>query len=59
MAAQQEIDLLREYHSRLISDIVTGKLDVRTAALQLPDDDAYSHSVKVSEERIVDQEVTV
>jgi len=33
-----EIDLLREYRSRLIADVVTGKLDVREAAARLPDE---------------------
>jgi type I restriction enzyme, S subunit len=33
--AQREIDLIREYRTRLISDVVTGKLDVRS--VQLPD----------------------
>jgi type I restriction enzyme S subunit len=36
--AQQEIALLREYRTRLISDVVTGKLDVRQAAAKLPDE---------------------
>ena len=35
-ATQRQIDLLREYRTRLISDVVTGKLDVREAAAQLP-----------------------
>ncbi len=35
---QREIVLLREYRTRLIADVVTGKLDVREAALLLPDD---------------------
>ena len=35
--AQREIDLLREYRTRLIADIVTGKLDVREAAAVLPE----------------------
>jgi type I restriction enzyme S subunit len=35
---EREIELLREYRTRLVSDIVTGKLDVRAAALQLPKD---------------------
>jgi len=35
--AQREIDLLREYRTRLIADVVTGKLDVREAAASLPD----------------------
>ncbi|CAN5374700.1 restriction endonuclease subunit S [soil metagenome] len=34
--AFREIDLLREYRTRLISDLVTGKLDVRVAAAGLP-----------------------
>jgi len=33
---EREIGLLREYRTRLISDVVTGKLDVREAASQLP-----------------------
>jgi len=28
--------LLREYRTRLVADVVTGKLDVRPAAHQLP-----------------------
>jgi type I restriction enzyme, S subunit len=34
----QEIKLLREYRTRLISDVVTGKLDVREAAVNLPEE---------------------
>lgn len=33
-----EISLLREYRTRLIADVVTGKLDVREAAAHLPDE---------------------
>lgn len=33
-----EISLLLEYRTRLIADVVTGKLDVRTAAASLPDE---------------------
>jgi type I restriction enzyme S subunit len=36
--AQREIALLREYRTRLIADVVTGKLDVRTAAAALPEE---------------------
>ena len=32
----QEISLLREFRTRLIADVVTGKLDVREAAAKLP-----------------------
>jgi type I restriction enzyme, S subunit len=35
--AGQEIELLREYRTRLIADVVTGKLDVREAAARLPE----------------------
>ena len=36
-AVKREIDLLHEYRTRLISDVVTGKLDVREAAAHLPE----------------------
>ena len=36
--AHRQIDLLQEYRTRLIADVVTGKLDVREAAAQLPDE---------------------
>lgn len=36
--AEHEIQLLREYRTRLIADVVTGKLDVREAAARLPDE---------------------
>ena len=38
VGALREIDLLREYRTRLIADVVTGKLDVRSAAAQLPEE---------------------
>ena len=34
---KREISLLREYRTRLIADVVTGKLDVRGAAARLQD----------------------
>ena len=36
--ARRQIELLREYSTRLIADVVTGKLDVREAAARLPDE---------------------
>ena len=36
--ARRQIELLGEYRTRLIADVVTGKLDVRTAAAQLPEE---------------------
>jgi type I restriction enzyme S subunit len=35
--ASHQVSLLREYRTRLIADVVTGKLDVRDAAARLPD----------------------
>ena len=35
---EREIDLLKEYRTRLTADVVTGKLDVREAAAKLPDE---------------------
>ena len=36
--AERETSLLREYRTRLIADVVTGKLDVCAAAARLPDE---------------------
>lgn len=36
---QREISLLREYRTRLVADVVTGKLDVREAAARLPEEE--------------------
>ena len=38
-ALNAEIALLKEYRTRLISDVVTGKIDVREEAATLPDID--------------------
>ena len=37
--ARRQIELLEEYRTRLIADVVTGKLDVRAAAARLPDEE--------------------
>ena len=36
--AHRQADLMREYRPRLLADVVTGKLDVREAAAELPDE---------------------
>ena len=36
--ARRQIELVQEYRTRLIADVVIGKLDVREAAAQLPDE---------------------
>ncbi len=38
LGSRNEIDRIREYRTRLIADAVTGKLDVRDAAVQLLDE---------------------
>ena len=35
---ERENDLLREYRTRLVAAVVTGKLDVRVAATRLSDE---------------------
>jgi len=35
---EREIELLREHRTRLVADVVTGKLDVREAVVRLPDE---------------------
>jgi type I restriction enzyme S subunit len=35
---EREIELLRQYRSRLAADVVTGKLDAREVAARLPDE---------------------
>ena len=49
----REIELLREYRTRLVADVVTGKLDVRAAAARLPDEvvpDAVDDDAEIAEE---------
>jgi len=60
---EREIDLLREYCTRLVADVVTGKLDVREAAALLPDEaapDSDEAAAEVDEEtELADEEVAV
>jgi len=42
--ANREIELLNEYRTRLIADVVTGKLDVRDAAAALPEVDPLAEA---------------
>ena len=41
---KREIELLREYRTRLVADVATGKLDVREAVARLPADAALDDS---------------
>ena len=40
--SRRQTDLLREFRTRLIADVVTGKLDVREAAAELPGTNAVA-----------------
>ena len=56
--ADREISLLREYRTRLIADVVTGKLDVREAAARLPDEVDESEALDGAEELMDVDEAT-
>lgn len=52
---EREIELLREYRTRLVADVVTGKLDVREATTRLPDEaplDAITDDTELVDEEI-------
>ena len=48
--ARHQMSLANEYRTRLIADVVTGKLDVREAAAELPDVEPYATNVASSSE---------
>ena len=55
---EAEIALLKEYRTRLISDVVTGKLDVRDEAAKLPDIDPMELATVAVGENGDDEEAT-
>lgn len=58
---ESEIELLREYRTRLVADVVTGTLDVREAATRLPDEaapDLVADDTEVAEEFDTEAEET-
>jgi type I restriction enzyme S subunit len=54
---EREITLLREYRTRLVADVVTGKLDVRDVAARLPDE-APLDTIDDGTDLTVDTDVT-
>jgi type I restriction enzyme, S subunit len=58
-SARREIDLLREYRTRLIADVVTGKLDVREAAAILPEEVEEAEPLDEVENLLEDEEAMV
>lgn len=57
-AARREIGLLREYRERLIADVVTGKVDVREVAAQLPEGPPGEEAELMDAEEIAEGETT-
>jgi len=53
---QREIALLREYRTRLIADVVTGQVDVRAAAAQLPAEVEEFDALDEAEAELVEDE---
>ena len=43
--SRRQIELVQEFHTRLIADVVTGKLDVREAVTHLPDEDGEEEAI--------------
>lgn len=57
--ATKQIELMREYRTRLISDVVTGKFDVREAAANLPDEEVeaepFDDTEAVTDEEAIEE----
>jgi type I restriction enzyme S subunit len=51
---EREIDLLREYRIRLVADVVTGKLDVREAAVRLSDEEVLQGAADAGDDDLDD-----
>jgi len=57
-ASRREIDLLREYRTRLIADVVTGKVDVREVAARLPEEPPEEEAEWMDADEIAEDEAT-
>jgi type I restriction enzyme S subunit len=59
---EAEIRFLREYRTRLVADVVTGKLDVRDAAARVPGDGVIGIESNIGDEaddsELIDEEAT-
>ncbi len=53
---EREIALMQEYRTRLTADIVTGKLDVRTVARELGDQEAHTPAEDLQEDTGLEEE---
>jgi len=57
MRAKQEIDLIREYRTRLISDVVTGKIDVRNIPVEPIEESQSDEGLDMVEEEQMQEEL--
>lgn len=57
-ATRSEIELLREYRTRLIADVVTGKVDVREVAARLPEEPPEEEAESMDADEIAEDETT-
>ncbi len=57
-ATRREIELLREYRTRLIADVVTGKVDVREVAARLPEEPPEEEAESMDADEIAEDETT-
>ena len=55
----RQMEVLREHRTRLIADVVTGKLNVREAAAELPEEDVPGDAEESAEEYTIEKGVTV
>lgn len=55
--AEKEIALIREYRTRLISDVVTGKLDVRGVKLPAMDEAEGREDIEIGEETEAEEHI--
>ena len=58
-AVVRQVELITEYRTRLIADVVTGKLDVREAAAGLPEDDIPGDDEESPDEYAIEMHMTV
>jgi len=57
-ATRSEIELLREYRTRLIADVVTGKVDVREVAARLPEELSEEEAESIDTDEIAEGKAT-
>uniref|UniRef100_A0A831ZZV3 Restriction endonuclease subunit S n=1 Tax=Desulfacinum infernum TaxID=35837 RepID=A0A831ZZV3_9BACT len=55
-AARREVELLKEFRTRLIADVVTGKLDVRKMAENLPEEPLEEEAEILEEDAATEEE---